>query len=198
MAAHLARTRGGICRGSRGRHPEASARRPLSTTDLNGGANVDLKLATNGLTISQPPNLASLPANLVGPITAAWNAASARLVQVLAPYFAFPLPLRFPTGLWGIAPRRVLAELLPKGEGTQDSLALAIARLDSTDVSALDAGSTSRVKDGQDGAIFLSNLLMVELACCLLSHSAELGGLPLGECAGFQARRRGVRQAFSF
>jgi hypothetical protein len=155
------------------------ARLELTTTPLAGGANVDLKLSTNGLTISQPPNLATLPVNLVGPITAAFNTASARLVQLLTPYFNFPLPLQFPDGLCGIGARGVVAKLLPKGQaGTQDSLALAIALLETTDLAALDAGASSRVKDGQDGAIFLSNLTMVKVACCLLSQSAEFGGLP--------------------
>lgn len=146
----------------------------LSTSPPAGGRQlVELNLAENGLTVTKDDT------NAVEALV--WDAAKARIVDMLAPYFTFQVPLTLPSGVCGIQPRKVAAALLPpgaEGSGTQPALALAVALLESTDLNALSPGAASRVKDGQDGALFLSNLLVTEIACCLLSTSAEFSMLP--------------------
>ncbi|MEJ7623786.1 MAG: hypothetical protein WKF34_07315 [Pyrinomonadaceae bacterium] len=147
------------------------ARLKLSITPATGGALLNLELVPGGLTISQPPGLG-------GSVLTNWNAAAPRIVQALSPLFAYPVRLTFPTGLCDLGPRAVAAALLPPADGTmQDSLALAIALFEGT-VPGFAANARSRVAASQDGALFLSNRLMVEVACCLLSQSAELATLP--------------------
>lgn len=144
----------------------------LSTTAQTGGSVVNLALDTNGLTISPP---ADLPATL----NSAWAAASAELVRTLPPYFAFPIPLTFPAGICDIAPHAVAASLLPPAtDANQEALSVAIALLASTPAGGLSAGAASRVTKEQDGAVFLSNLLVVKVACCLLSSSQQFSMLP--------------------
>ncbi|HVF04296.1 MAG TPA: hypothetical protein VNA20_05610 [Frankiaceae bacterium] len=159
---------------------EVSAKLTLSAQPRSdgGGTTVSLGLVPGSITISQPAGVGSIPGASAADRQKLWDAAEAVAVQQLAAFYAFDVPLTFATELCGIGARGVTPKFRPGSSDTAPSLALFIALVDSTALPVPTDSGASLVPSGADGHLLLSNGLVRELACCLLSESEVWGGLP--------------------
>lgn len=146
--------------------------------------DADLKLTSPTFENGQRLGLDLVPGTLaiVRPTAVAedvWAPVDAALKALLAPLYAYAVPLTFPTGLCGIQPRAVTAGFVPSAAGSdkQDALAIAIALFEGS-VPTIAPAAVSRLPAAQDGGLFLSNRLAAAVACCVLSQVPGLAGRP--------------------